>query len=112
MLLKNQEFISFQILQHMIIIMSIAKGRPRLLLIRLVALSGLNQLGIDTPIGIQQFLAKGHLRTGVLIFLLSEEYITHKHMNPAAYAFSIEAPSSIKCVVQQWPEEDLVLGLT
>jgi hypothetical protein len=54
MLLKIQAFLSIQMLQHMMIIISIAKGIPRQLFMRLVALSGLSQVGTTTPIVRQQ----------------------------------------------------------
>jgi hypothetical protein len=42
--LNNHIFLFFRILQHMIIMMSIAKGTPSLLLICLVALASLSLL--------------------------------------------------------------------
>jgi hypothetical protein len=63
--LKIHEFLSTQMLQHIMIMISIAKGIPRVHLIRRVALSGLNQVGTTTPISCQQFWAKEHLKNNV-----------------------------------------------
>jgi hypothetical protein len=67
--LKIQPLHSDQILQHIIIISSIAKGMFRDLLILFVALSGFSQVGIATPIAFQQFLAKGNLKNKFSTFL-------------------------------------------
>jgi hypothetical protein len=60
-LLKIQEIISFQILQLIKMMISIANGTLRILLMCLVARSGLSHVGTNTPIVFQQFLAKAHL---------------------------------------------------
>jgi hypothetical protein len=65
-LLKSHPFLSFQMHQHITIIISIAKGTPSSLLMCLVALSGLSHIGTMTPICIQQFMAKEHLRNKCL----------------------------------------------
>jgi hypothetical protein len=59
--MKIQAFLSVHILQHIIMMISIANGMFRDLLILLVALSNLNEVGTDIPIALQQFLANGHL---------------------------------------------------
>jgi hypothetical protein len=61
-LLKIHEFLLDQMLQHMMIIMSMANGRPIIVLILLTALFGYNQVGMLIPIYCQQFFAKGHLK--------------------------------------------------
>jgi hypothetical protein len=61
----------------MIIIISIVKGTMSSLLICLVALAGFNHVGTLTPICLQQFLAKEHLKKGALIFPLFAEYTSH-----------------------------------
>jgi hypothetical protein len=64
--------------QHITIIISIAKGTPKALLMCLVALSGFNHDGTRTPICNQQFLVKEHLRTQVseCLFILSQAQLT------------------------------------
>jgi hypothetical protein len=58
--LKSQPFLTVQMLQHIFIMISIAKRAPRFLLMRLTALYGLNHDGAWTPISLQQyFFAKG-----------------------------------------------------
>jgi hypothetical protein len=57
-----QAFLYFQMHQHIVIIISIAKGRPICLFVYVVALVALNHDGISTPMEAQQFLAKGHER--------------------------------------------------
>jgi hypothetical protein len=75
--LKSQSFLSVHIHQHMIIIISIVKGTMSSLLICLVALAGFNHVATLTPICLQQFLAKEHLKKGALIFPLFAEYTSH-----------------------------------
>jgi hypothetical protein len=55
---NNQAFLSDQIHQHMKIMIFIAKGTLRILLMCLVALSGFNHDGTLTPICIQQVFCK------------------------------------------------------
>jgi hypothetical protein len=64
--LKIQAFLSFQIHQRIMIIISMVKGKPMWHFIYVVALVALNQDGIITPIEAQQFLAKGHDRNKCL----------------------------------------------
>jgi hypothetical protein len=66
--LNNQLFLSVQMLQHMMMISSIANGAFNCLLIFLTARCGLSRAGTCTPIRSQQFLAKGHLRNRCLNF--------------------------------------------
>jgi hypothetical protein len=60
--LNSHTFLSLHILQHIIIIISIAKGTSKELFIRLVALSDLGQVGTTIPISSQQSLAKEPLK--------------------------------------------------
>jgi hypothetical protein len=69
LLLKSHAFLSFHMLQHMMMMMvmmmmmtTIAKGTPRALLMYQVALSGLSQVGTETPIYNHQPFANGHFR--------------------------------------------------
>jgi hypothetical protein len=59
-LLKIYEFLSYQMLQHMTIIISKAKGSPLITLILFIALLGCNHEGMMIPICCQQFFANGH----------------------------------------------------
>jgi hypothetical protein len=63
---KSEPFLSFQIHHVMIIIISIAKGTPKVLFKCLVARSGLSHPGTTTPICIQQVFAKEHLKNKCL----------------------------------------------
>jgi hypothetical protein len=85
--LKSPSFLSIHMHQHMIIIISIAKGTLSNLLICLVALVGFNHMGTLTPICIQQFLANEHLKKGASIFLVFVVDKAHNHRNPIAYFF-------------------------
>jgi hypothetical protein len=68
--------------QYITIMISIANGTPNALLMCLVAPSGLRHVGTNTPIFIQQFLAKGHLKNKCL----GVSYIAHKCMNQVPYS--------------------------
>jgi hypothetical protein len=73
--LKIHAFLSFKMHQHIVIMISIAYGRPIWCLIYVMALVALNQDGISTLIEAQQFLANGHERKRCL--KLSSLYNKH-----------------------------------
>jgi hypothetical protein len=77
------------------IMIFMAKGTPRDLLICRVALLGLSHVGTITPILCQQFLAKEHLKTSVLAFPPSEECKVHKSRILDAYSSSLTNPSCL-----------------
>jgi hypothetical protein len=111
-LLKIQAFLSFQILQHIIITMSIAKGRPRFLLMCLVALSGLNQLGTITPIDLQEFLAKGHLKNRCLHFSSFCRMHNSHTYESKCICFLLKHPLVLSLSCNRSQKKNLVLGLT
>jgi hypothetical protein len=66
--LNNHGFLSFQILQYIIIMSSITNGIISCILMYFTALCGLNHDGAYTPIRSQQFFANGHLKKRCLSF--------------------------------------------
>jgi hypothetical protein len=84
--LKIQVFCSFQIHQHITMIISIAKGSLSNLLMCLVALSGFSQVGTLTPTILQQFFTNGHQKNRCCSFSSDwKKHIVHNRMNPGAY---------------------------
>jgi hypothetical protein len=77
-LLKSQEFLSFQMHQLVMMIISIAKGRHNVRLKCKITLSVLIHGGIIIPIIAQQFLTKAHLKNKRLKFSsLCQMHISH-----------------------------------